>query len=225
MSFPSLGGGKPAKGCNARMPVAGVAQGWGGGAGASANAGSVGGVGGWSTAVKRQPSPGLSAASEAVAAAPAPPKEFKTSLTDFPSLGAPQTLQGPRGREELIRRNKALMSMLLAELQQQGRPADEIGKFKEASLSFQRGEIDAAAYLDSFLALFGKDATVRLFAEVADLLPDETKRVALLNTFETFAECVRREQLSQQRPPRGGRGRGWAHAAQPAQRPSWMYAG
>lgn len=115
-------------------------------------------------------------------AVPAPPREFQSTVSDFPTLGAaaapqrppqrpaPQRRQAPpSGREELIQRNRLLMASLTQALQQRTGSADGMGEFKRVSGAFQRGELGPEGYLHAFIALFGEQASSERQAHSSNL--------------------------------------------------------
>jgi len=176
-SFPSLGGGGGGRGLPAPMPASK-----------------------WSQTVQAQPRPNGIARDGAPPPPPPPPREFRASNGDFPSLVgaaqpvalAPSPVDTPR--EELLRRNKALMARLVEELRAEGRSTELLADFKRASACLQRGELGPAAYLASFVRIFGDEATLRLFGEVVELMPHAETRAELFQTFGIFkvrGECER----------------------------------
>merc|ERR1712216_260717 len=103
--------------------------------------------------------------------------EFRTELADFPSLEGRSL-----SKDELVRRNKLLMASLLDALTSSGRDATTMQDFKAASANF-RGQLDAAGYLAAFQRIFGEEATMRFFPELAKLMPNPAKRGELLQVF------------------------------------------
>ena len=118
--------------------------------------------------------------------------------------GPAAVLVPPRSREEAVLRNKLLMQSLAEAVLDSGRP-DGLLEFKALSVGYQRGQIDAAAYVEAFVSLLGSHVASRLFPEVAQLLPDPDKRVELSAAYdESFHLHARPPQQPSQQPAGAG---------------------
>jgi hypothetical protein len=112
-------------------------------------------------------------------------------------------------REEMVRRNTALMGQLLA-----AGGEEALAAFRLATASYQRGEVAASAYFANFSTAFGTPATLALFPEVLQLLPDAQKRAELAHCFDLFSSLGAGSSALDSSlppglpPPPGGRARG-----------------
>ena len=175
-AFPSLGGGGKRNGGGA-----GSQSGGGGGSGGS-----------WTKVAASAPVYPPAGSSSFLSSVAAPPKEYNAAPQEFPSLGAAVTVERakskatiPKDRDELILRNKLLMSGLQAAAKRNG-SHDAVADFRTLSGAFQRGEVTSMAYFKQFNGLFGDETTHALFPELVLLLPDQAKREELSRVFDAF---------------------------------------
>jgi hypothetical protein len=95
-------------------------------------------------------------------------------------------------REELVRRNRELLSTLSACLDENKRERG-LKMFKIASLAFQRGSSDTSAYLSAFINIFSLEAALAHLPELIALCPEQSKREALERSFRALrASCAHR---------------------------------
>lgn len=178
-AFPSLGGGRRSTPSAApAVPAAGAAR----------------GGGGWSRALMFPPP--ATAAAATVGPTPAQPPPMQ-SAEAFPMLGASARASVPAAkqhipREELVRRNRDLLSKLSACLDE-GKREPGLKLFKIASLAFQRGSSDTSAYLSAFINIFSLEAALAHLPELIALCPEQSKREALERSFQALrASCAHR---------------------------------
>ena len=70
------------------------------------------------------------------------------------------------------------------------RRPDAMSDFKVSSITFQKGQLSAMAYLTAFREAFGDTAARLYFSELMLLLPDEDKRVELQCCFDAFSRSA-----------------------------------
>mmetsp|Transcript_4427 Transcript_4427/g.6600 ORF Transcript_4427/g.6600 Transcript_4427/m.6600 type:complete len:484 (+) Transcript_4427:34-1485(+) len=174
-AFPSLTGGVPLRSTVKAAPSTSAA-------GAAPNGG------GWSRALLSAPPATTMASAVAPTTVAPPPIE---SAEAFPTLGGAarrvpaSSAKSEIGREELVRRNRELLSALAGELDD-GKRERGMNLFKIASLAFQRGSSDAAAYLSAFINIFGAETANIHFSEIIALCPEKSRRDALQRCYNSF---------------------------------------
>lgn len=62
---------------------------------------------------------------------------------------------------------------------------DELERFKQTSLAFQKGAMFAVEYYRIFWKMFGDESAAKLFPDLVETLPDEKKREALILAHQT----------------------------------------
>jgi len=107
-----------------------------------------------------------------------PSSSLATSTpSSVPVVGAGSIPRRPTTKEELHRRNAALIAEMRAHFGQEDMKFDE---FKRYSAQFQQGIILPEQYYEGFLRLFGTGARAQiLFGELVALLPDVNKQQQL----------------------------------------------